>query len=92
MGYAGDRKGLGEALQELDPTAKIPGFKIYGKNSTAKQLKGIMQRQRISQLKNKVKPSEYGFKLGDEELFLKKPFSPMMYHTMTRVQHNYTVT
>ena len=38
MGYAGDRKGLGEALQELDPTAKIPGFKIYGKNSTPKPL------------------------------------------------------
>ena len=81
LGYAGDRKALGEALMEADPTAKIPGFKIYGKNTNAKQLKDIMQSQRISQLRNKVKNSEYGFKLSVEELLLKKPFSPMTYHS-----------
>jgi len=48
LGYAGDRKALGEALMEADPTAKIPGFKIYGKNTNSKQLKDIIHNQRIS--------------------------------------------
>jgi hypothetical protein len=42
MGYSGDRKALGEALMQADPTAKVPGFKVYGKNTTAKELKEIM--------------------------------------------------
>ena len=38
LGYSGDRKALGEALLELDPTARVPKFKIYGKNSVAKEI------------------------------------------------------
>jgi hypothetical protein len=48
MGYGGDKKGLGEALQEIDPTAKIPKFKVYGKNNTANELKEIIKDQRLS--------------------------------------------
>lgn len=48
MGYGGDKKGLGEALQEIDPAAKIPKFKVYGKNNTASELKDIIKDQRLS--------------------------------------------
>lgn len=76
MGYGGDKKGLGETLQEIDPTAKIPKFKVYGKNNTANELKEILKDQRLSQMKSKVKQSEYGFKLTDTEFNHSKPFSP----------------
>lgn len=43
MGYSGDKKGLGEALLEIDPTAKIPRFKVYGKNKGANELNEILK-------------------------------------------------
>lgn len=43
LGYSGDKKALGEALLEADPNAKVPRFKVYGKNNVASELKEIIK-------------------------------------------------
>lgn len=35
MGYSNDRKAIGDVIRETDPNAKVPRFKVYGKNQTA---------------------------------------------------------
>ena len=42
LAYSGDRKALGDALLELNPTLKVPKFKVYGKNKVAKEIQEFL--------------------------------------------------